>query len=351
LEDIRQVVLRGSGSAPLLVGDVCEVKFGSAVRYGAFSYNGQFEAVGGMVLMLKGESSFEVVAAVKTRLAEIQKMLPKDVIIEPYLDRTNLINRAIGVVETNLLEGALIVVFVLVVFLGNFRAGLIVASAIPLSMLFALLMMYFFDVSANLMSLGAIDFGLIVDGAVIIIEAVMHYMVSHKRGAPLAASEMDEVVKHSAGKMMSSAVFGQVIILIVYLPILSLTGVEGKMFVPMAQTVGFAIIGALILSLTYIPVMAAWFLPKQAAEKLSFGDKMMNVFERIYAPILAVALRWKAAIVAFSLALLVFAFFLFSRMGGEFIPTLQEGDFVFDFILPQGASLSQSVETSMQSAA
>jgi cobalt-zinc-cadmium resistance protein CzcA len=350
LEDIRQVVLRSSASAPLLVGDVCEVKLGSSIRYGAFSYNGQFEAVGGMVLMLKGESSFEVVAAIKTRLAEIQKMLPKDVVIEPYLDRTNLINRAIGVVETNLLEGALIVIFVLVIFLGNLRAGLIVASAIPLSMLFALLMMYFFDVSANLMSLGAIDFGLIVDGAVIIIEAVMHYMVSHKRGAPLAASEMDEVVKHSAGKMMSSAVFGQVIILIVYLPILSLTGVEGKMFVPMAQTVGFAIIGALILSLTYIPVMAAWFLPKQAAEKPSFGDKMMSFFERIYAPILAAALRWKKAIVASAVALLVFSFFVFSRMGGEFIPTLQEGDYIFDFILPQGASLSQSVETSMQGA-
>lgn len=355
LEDIRQVVLRASGAAPLLLGEVCEVKFGSAVRYGAFSYNGEYEAVGGMVLMLKGESSFEVVAAVKTRLAEIQKMLPKDVVITPYLDRTDLISRAIGVVETNLLEGALIVIFVLVIFLGNLRAGLIVASAIPLSMLFALLMMYFFDVSANLMSLGAIDFGLIVDGAVIIVEAVMHYILLHKRGeglgnTALTAGEMDEVVGHSAGKMMSSAVFGQVIILIVYLPILSLTGVEGKMFVPMAQTVGFAIIGALILSLTYIPVMCAWFLPKQAAEKLSFGDKMMLVFERIYAPVLALALRWKRAVVASAVALLVFSFFIFSRMGGEFIPTLQEGDYIFDFILPQGASLSQSVETSMQGA-
>jgi heavy metal efflux system protein len=350
-EDIEEVVLRSNPSGtPLLVRDVCEVKFGSAVRYGAFSYNGKYEAVGGMVLMLKGENSFEVVHNIKERLKEIQKMLPDDVIIEPYLDRTNLINRAIGVVETNLLEGALIVIFVLVVFLGNFRAGLIVASAIPLSLLFALLMMYCFDISANLMSLGAIDFGLIVDGAVIIVEAAMHYIYAHKKGRPFDSSEMDDIVQVSAGKMMSSAVFGQVIILIVYLPILSLSGIEGKMFGPMAQTVGFAIIGALLLSLTYIPVMCAWFLPKQAAEHRTFADKIMGFFERLYTPVLNIAIRWKYAVVSASVVLLLGAGFLFSRMGGEFIPTLQEGDFIFDFILPQGASLSQSVETSMQGA-
>lgn len=350
LEDIANTAVRVSDNGTVLkIGDLCKVQFGNAIRYGAFSHNGQ-EAVGGMVLMLKGHNSYEVVNSIKARLAEIQKMLPQDVIIEPYLDRTNLIGRAINVVQTNLLEGALIVIFVLVLFLGKISAGLIVASAIPLSLLFALLMMYLFDISANLMSLGAIDFGLIVDGAVIIVEAIMHYIFIMKKQNSLSQKEMDGVVHKSASKMMNSAVFGQLIILIVYLPILSLSGVEGKMFRPMAQTVSFAIIGALLLSVTYIPVMCAWFLPRQASKKLTFADKMMLKLEAAYTPIIEGAIRLKYWIVGAAVSLLLVAGFIFTRMGGEFIPNLQEGDFVFDFILPQGASLSQSLETSMQGA-
>jgi cobalt-zinc-cadmium resistance protein CzcA len=216
---------------------VAETRIGSAVRYGALTYNGDKEAVGGIVMMLKGENSAEVVNRVKEKMVTIQKSLPPDIIVEPFLDRTNLVDRAIRTVETNLVEGALIVVLVLVLFLGNLRAGLIVASAIPLSLLFALGMMNVFGVSANLMSLGAIDFGLIVDGAVIIVEATLHFLAVHHRSQKLSQHTMDHAVQSSAKKMMSSAAFGQIIILIVYLPILSLQGIEGKMFRPMAETV------------------------------------------------------------------------------------------------------------------
>jgi cobalt-zinc-cadmium resistance protein CzcA len=281
-------------------------------------------------------------------MATIQKSLPKDVVIEPYLDRTDLVNRAISTVEKNLIEGALIVIFVLVLFLGNLRAGLIVASAIPLSMLFALGLMNVFGVSANLMSLGAIDFGLIVDGAVIIVEATLHHLGMRKAIGKLSQSEMDNEVFVSASKIRSSAAFGEIIILIVYIPILTLVGIEGKMFSPMAQTVSFAIIGALILSLTYIPMMCAAFLSKNVSHKQTLSDRMMNFFQRIYAPLLEKAIRFKKVIVGVTVAVFVVSVFLFSRMGGEFIPTLQEGDFAFHCILPQGTSLSQSLETSMQ---
>jgi len=351
MEDIGKVVVRAnSNGTPLLINDIATVQLGSAVRYGALTYNGEKEAVGGMVLMLKGENSFEVVGRVKEKIKTIQKSLPPDVMIEPYLDRTDLIKRAIATVEKNLVEGALIVIFVLVLFLGNLRAGLIVASAIPLSMLFALWMMYLFGVSANLMSLGAIDFGLIVDGAVIIVEAAIYYIFSQKNTAAFTPHEMDKIVEKSAGKMMGSAVFGQVIILIVYLPILTLQGIEGKMFRPMAQTVGFAIIGALLLSLTYIPVMCAWFLPNIPQHHTTFADRLMAFFQRKYAPILEKAIQYKKIVLSSAVALLLLSFGVFSRLGGEFIPTLQEGDFNFDFILPQGASLSQTVETSKQAA-
>ncbi len=258
LEDVGNVVVKNeTGSVPIFIKDVAEVRLGSAVRYGAMTFNGEVDAVGGVVMMLKGANSNEVVQLIKEKIPTIQKSLPTDVIIEPYLDRTNLVGRAIDTVEKNLIEGALIVIFVLVVFLGNLRAGLIVASAIPLSLLFALGMMNVFGVSANLMSLGAIDFGLIVDGAVIIVEATLHHLGLRKTTRLLTQSEMDEEVFLSASKIRSSAAFGEIIILIVYIPILTLVGVEGKMFTPMAKTVGFAIFGALILSLTYIPMMSA----------------------------------------------------------------------------------------------
>ncbi|MCX8523268.1 CusA/CzcA family heavy metal efflux RND transporter [Chryseobacterium formosus] len=349
IEDIKNIAVKNeTGSVPIFIKDVANVGFGHAVRYGALTYNGEVDAVGGVVMMLKGANSNEVVQRIKDKIPTIQKSLPNDVVIEPFLDRTDLVGRAINTVEKNLIEGALIVIFVLVIFLGNFRAGLIVASAIPLSLLFALGMMNVFDVSANLMSLGAIDFGLIVDGAVIIVEATLHHLGLRKTNKILTQSEMDEEVFLSASKIRSSAAFGEIIILIVYIPILTLVGVEGKMFTPMAKTVGFAILGALILSLTYIPMMSALFLSKKPMTKETFSDKMMNKLQKIYQPLLEKALKIKYWLVGGTVALFAFAIIIFGRMGGEFIPQLQEGDYAFHCILPQGSSLSQSIETSMQ---
>jgi len=333
---------------PVIIRDVAKVQLGSPPKYGALTYNGEKEVVGGIVLMLKGANSSEVVARVKERMLSIKKSLPADVIIEPFLDRTNLIKRAINTVETNLIEGALIVIFVLVVFLGNLRAGLIVASAIPLSLLFALGMMNVFGVSANLMSLGAIDFGLIVDGAVIIVEATMHHLALRKATGRLTQTEIDEEVFQSASKIRNSAAFGEIIILIVYIPILTLIGIEGKMFRPMAQTVGFAILGALLLSLTYIPMISALFLPKNKLNRKTFSDKMMDFFQRIYAPVLQKAIGVKYVIVAVSVAVMLLTLLIFIKMGGEFIPTLEEGDYAIEFVLPQGSSITQTTETIMQ---
>ncbi len=348
-DDIKNIAVKNNPNGiPILIKDVAEVQFGSAVRYGALTYNGEVDAVGGVVMMLKGSNSADVVNQVKQKMITIQKSLPADIVIEPYLDRTDLVNRAISTVETNLLEGALIVIFVLVLFLGNFRAGLIVASAIPLSMLFALGMMNLFGVSANLMSLGAIDFGLIVDGAVIVVEATMHHLGLRKGIGRLTQKEMDDEVLSSATKIRKSAAFGEIIILIVYIPILTLIGIEGKMFRPMAQTVSFAIFGALILSFTYIPMMCALVLSKNAKHKENFSDRMMRKLQNIYSPLLEKAIRFKAIVIGTTVALFILSIVIFSRMGGEFIPTLQEGDFAFHCILPQGTSLSQSIETSMQ---
>lgn len=348
LEDIKSIAVKNTGSTPIFIKDVAEVRFGTAVRYGGLTYNGEVDAVGGVVMMLKGENSNEVVKRIKEKLPTIQKSLPDDVIIEPFLDRTDLVGRAIGTVERNLIEGALIVIFVLVIFLGNLRAGLIVASAIPLSLLFALGMMNVFGVSANLMSLGAIDFGLIVDGAVIIVEATLHHLGLRKSMGKLRQPEMDEEVFQSASKIRNSAAFGEIIILIVYIPILTLVGIEGKMFTPMAKTVGFAILGALLLSLTYIPVMCALFLSKTISHKKTFSDRMMHFLQRFYQPLLQKAIRIKYIIITVTVTLFLFSLWLFKNMGGEFIPQLQEGDYAFHCILPQGSSLSQSLETSMQ---
>jgi cobalt-zinc-cadmium resistance protein CzcA len=348
LEDVGNIAVKNTGSVPVFIRDIADIRFGSAVRYGALTYNGEVDAVGGVVMMLKGENSNEVVKRVKEKIPRIQQSLPDDVIIEAYLDRTDLVSRTISTVQKNLIEGALIVIFVLVLFLGNLRAGLIVASAIPLSMLFALGMMHVFGVSANLMSLGAIDFGLIVDGAVIIVEATLHHLGIRKSVHRLTQQEMDEEVFLSASQIRKSAAFGEIIILIVYIPILTLVGVEGKMFTPMAKTVGFAILGALILSMTYIPMMCALFLSKKPTTKKSLSDKVMHYLQEVYQPLLEKAIKVKYAIVGITVSIFVASLLIFSRMGGEFIPQLQEGDFAFHCILPQGSSLSQSIETSMQ---
>ena len=344
LEDIGQVVVKhGSNGVPLLVRDVATVGFGSAPRYGSLTRNGQGEVVGGMVLMLKGANSAEVIKAVKERIPMIQKSLPEGLMIEPYLDRAHLVDRAIGTVRTNLLEGALIVILVLVLFLGNWRAGLIVASVIPLSMLFAIILMNLFGMSGNLMSLGAIDFGLIVDGAVIIVEATLHHLHTRFQGRLLTRAQMDEAVYDSASRIRRSAAFGEIIILIVYIPILTLVGIEGKMFRPMAAVVSFAIVGALLLSLTYVPMMSALALARNTTRKRNLSDRMMDRLQRWYDPVIAFSLRHQVQVVVVAVVLFLGSLFAFTRMGGEFIPTLEEGDFAFHSILPQGASLSMSI--------
>ncbi len=344
LRDIENIVVKNVSNIPVLVRDVATVQFGTATRYGAVTYNGKGEVVAGVVLMLKGENFNEVIKKVKERMVQIQKSLPEGVVIEPFIDRTELVGRAIGTVKKNLIEGALIVVFVLVLFLGNLRAGLIVASVIPLAMLFAVSMMKLFGVSGNLMSLGAIDFGLIVDGAVIIVEATLHHLYNRKDKKVLSKEEMNDEVYQSASKIRTSAAFGEIIILIVYLPILALVGIEGKMFRPMAQTVAFAILGAFILSLTYVPMISALFLNKKTEHKRNISDRIMDWLYRLYLPVLNSAFKIKKLIVVISIAILVITWFIFNSLGGEFIPTLEEGDFAVEVRLAQGTSLSQSIE-------
>ncbi len=346
LEDLGKVLIRNRTGTPILVEDVAEVQFGYAQRYGALTRNGEGEAVGGLVLMLKGENSHQVTKAIQQRVAQIQKSLPAGVVIKPFLNRSELIDRAIVTITKNLVEGGLIVIFILVLLLGNLRAGLIVASVIPLSMLFALGMMQVFGVSANLMSLGAIDFGLIVDGAVIIVEAIIHRLYSRFPNQTLSAAKMNEEVNIAAIKIRQSAAFGEIIILIVYLPILALTGIEGKMFKPMAQTVSFAILGALILSLTYVPMMSALFLKRTIVVRTTIADRIMNFFHRLYEPVIRFALHAKWLVLSIAVGLLVITVVLFSRLGGEFIPTLEEGDLALHQILPTGTSLDRSVAIS-----
>ncbi|MBL7860489.1 MAG: efflux RND transporter permease subunit [Cyclobacteriaceae bacterium] len=349
-DDIEKIVVKNtSNGLPVLIRNVGEVRWGHAARYGAMTFNDEGEVVGAIVLMLKGANSSFVIENVKERIEQIKSTLPEGVEIIPYLDRTKLVNNAIETVTKNLAEGALIVVFVLVLMLGNFRAGLVVASVIPLSMLFAITMMNLFGVSGNLMSLGAIDFGLIVDGAVIIVEATMHHLGIDKTMRKLTQQEMNEEVEHAATNMMRSAAFGQIIILIVYIPILSLVGIEGKMFGPMAQTVSFAILGALILSLTYVPMISSLILSKKTGYKRNVSDRLMAFFHRIYDPVIDYALRKRVVVIAASTVLLAMSLFLFVRMGGEFIPQLDEGDFAVQTRLITGSSLGQMVETTQKS--
>ncbi len=344
LSDIEKIVIKNVNGFPVLIRNVAKVQQGAATRYGAMTYSGQGEVVGGITLMLKGANFNEVINDVKERMVQIQKSLPEGLVIEQFVDRTELVGRAIGTVKKNLIEGALIVIFILVLLLGNFRAGLIVASVIPLAMLFAISMMKLFGVSGNLMSLGAIDFGLIVDGAVIIVEATMHYLHRRNLTRKLTQPEMDEEVHQAASRMMNSASFGQIIILIVYLPILALVGIEGKMFRPMAETVAFAIFGAFLLSLTYVPMMSALFLNKTTTHRRNISDRIMDGIKKGYLPLLNAALRIKGLVVAASLILLIITYLVFKNIGGEFIPILEEGDFALEMRLAQGTSLSRTIE-------
>ncbi len=355
IEDIEKTVIRtNAAGTPLLIRDIAKVQYGSAIRYGAMTYNDEGEVVGGLVLMLKGANASQVIENVKERIKQIEKSLPEGIVIEPFIDRTKLVDKSIRTVSYNLIEGGLIVIFVLVLLLGNLRAGLVVASVIPLSMLFAIAMMNLFGVSGNLMSLGAIDFGLIVDGAIIIVEASLYHISHNKENykgiLKLNSEQMNHEVYLSASRIRKSAAFGEIIILIVYIPILTLIGIEGKMFRPMAQTVGFAIFGALLLSLTYVPMVSALFLSKKTEHKRNISDRIMDLIQRIYQPIIEFSLKHKNPVLLVSLLLFAFSVFVFTRMGGEFVPTLEEGDFAVETTLMQGASLSQSIETFQKAA-
>ena len=365
LEDVANITVKTVNGTPVKVSDVAKVQLGHATRFGAVTRNGEGEVVAGIAIMLKGENFQEVIKNVKKRISQIQKSLPEGVIIEPFIDRTNLVDRVEGTIACNLIEGGLIVIFVLVIFLGNWRAGLVVASVIPLSMLFAFGLMKTFGIDGNLMSLGAIDFGMIVDSAVIIVEAVVthintgHFSQPEVRAAYLAQcqkegnavpfaltqKQMDEEVHFSASRIRQSAAFGEIIIMIVYIPLMTLVGIEGKMFRPMALTVFFAILGAFILSLTYVPMASSLLLSRKVHDRKTFSDKMIEKLQGWYRPVLDWVLARNKDVITGAVALFCVSVVGFKYLGGEFIPSLEEGDFAVEMSMSQGTSLSQMVES------
>lgn len=365
LEDVANITVKTVDGTPVKVGDVAKVQLGHATRFGAVTRNGEGEVVAGIAIMLKGENFQEVIKNVKERINQIQKSLPEGVVIEPFIDRTNLVDRVEGTIARNLIEGGLIVIFVLVIFLGNWRAGLVVASVIPLSMLFAFGMMKTFGIAGNLMSLGAIDFGMIVDSAVIIVEAVVthintgHFSQPEVRAAYLAQcqnggaatpfaltqKQMDEEVHFSASRIRQSAAFGEIIIMIVYIPLMTLVGIEGKMFRPMALTVFFAILGAFILSLTYVPMASSLMLSRKVHTRKTFSDRMIEKLQAWYRPVLDWVLARNKDVITGAVALFCVSIVGFKYLGGEFIPSLEEGDFAVEMSMSQGTSLSQMVES------
>ena len=349
IKDIERIVITNRGGIPIHISDVGSVRFGSAKRFGAMTKDGEGECVGGIAMMLKGANANVVTKELEARVERVQKMLPEGVRVEPYLNRSELVDRNISTVIRNLIEGALIVFIVLIIFLGNVRAGLIVASVIPLAMLFAFILMRVFGVPANLMSLGAIDFGIVVDGSIVILEGILAHIYSRRlMGRTLSAEEMDREVEAGAGHVARSATFAVLIILIVFFPLLTLTGIEGKYFTPMAKTLVFCIIGALILSLTYVPMMASLFLKRTISSKPTFADRFFGKLNGVYRRTLHFCLRHIWGTIACSFAALAVSLFLFTRLGAEFIPTLDEGDFAMQMTLPAGSSLTHSIELSKQ---
>lgn len=344
--EIEKIVIAHKDDVPVFIRDIGNVGWGSPKRYGAMTRDGNGEAVGGITLMFKGANSSEAIQNVKDRIAKVQESLPMGVKIAPYLDRSDLVGRAIKTVRNNLVEGGLIVIFVLILLLGHWRAGLVVASIIPLSLLFAFIMMNIFGVSANLMSLGALDFGIVVDGAVIIVENILHTLYSTKLGKKLSQREMDDVIEQSSTSIYKSAAFGVLIILVVFLPILSLTGIEGKMFKPMALTVSFAILGAMLLSMTYVPVISSLILSKKIKSGKNISDQIITLIRRAYLPVLTGALRYPFMILSLALALFLGSLVVFGKMGSEFIPTLEEGDLAMQMTIQPGSSLQESIATS-----
>ena len=349
LADIENIVVKNVEGVPILIKNIADVNFGSANRFGAITGNGEGEKVLGQVMMLKDGDSNKVIDAVKQRVAEIQKSLPEGVYINGFLERSELIGKTTFTVAENLILGVIIVVFVVILLLGSFRSGIVVASVIPLALLFTISLMYIFNIDANLMSLGAIDFGIIIDGAVIIVEYIA-FKITSSRAELLQLSKdesqekIDDITYKSSSKMMTSAVFGQLIILIVFIPILSLSGVEGKMFKPMAMTFSFALIGAMFLCFTYVPVISSIILKPEKVTKNNVSIRLMAFFAAMYEPVIQWALKHKKAVIAMSVALLVATAALFSTMGGEFIPTLDEGDFVIQPVLKTGTTLTKTAE-------
>lgn len=346
LEDIGDIVIKNNGNVPVTVDDVAEVSFGSSVRYGAMTRNGE-EVVGGIILMRKGENATNVIKALKLKLKEVQKALPEGLEIAPFLDREEFVSRAIKTVVTNLVEGCIIVLLVLILILGDWRAALLSASVIPLSMLIAVSLMNQFGVLGNLMSLGAIDFGMLVDSAIIVVEAVVLELTLASKeynSRFLSIFQKEEIITNAAIKVKKSVVYGGLIILIVYVPIMTLTGIEGKMFMPMAVTVSFAIFGALLLSLTYVPMMCTLFIKPHDHHGFleGFADKLVNTLFTAYEPLLNLALRKKWWVIAISAVLLFLGLYSFSKIGGEFIPKIDEGDYSVEIRLPVGTSLTQS---------
>ncbi len=353
LEEIGSIVVDNRDGMPIYVRDLAEVGFGHANRFGSITANGQGEKVLGQVMMLKGADSKATIDRVKAKLEQISPTLPEGIIVNGFLDRSDLIGRTTFTIAENLILGCLIVVFVVVLLLGNFRSGLVVSSVIPLSLLFALSMMYLFGVDANLMSLGAIDFGIIIDGAVIIVEFIA-FQLTTKYSSLLGLSkaetriQKDKIAIDSASKMMKSAVFGQIIIIIVFIPILSLSGVEGKMFSPMAQVFSFALLGTMLLGLTYVPVVSSLFLKATDPNKRNIANRIIDWINSVYQPTIEWALERKKTVLTLAVAILIVSFGVFSRMGAEFIPTLDEGDFVIQPVLKTGTTLSKTIETTTE---
>ncbi len=349
IEDIAAIVVKNINGQPLLVRDIAEVKLGYTNRYGAITANGEGEKVMGQIMMLKNADSKQVINAVKKRVEEVQKNLPEGVYINPVIERSELISRTSFTIVENLLLGCLIVILSVILILGNLRSALIISSIIPLSLLFTIAMMYILGIDANLMSLGALDFGIIIDGAVIIVEFIALRVTSKKAEYELSTGKqkkllLNKISFEGASKMINSAIFGQIIILVVLIPVLTLTGVEGKMFRPMALTFSFAIIGAMILGLTWVPVAAAMFLKPENENKKSIARWIMNIAHRSYDPVIKFAYNNKMLIIGLAIASLIFTGIIFSRMGGEFVPTLDEGDFVIQPVLKTGTSLSKTIE-------
>ena len=353
IDDIEKIVVKNRNGVPVLVGDVAKVQFGYANRYGAITANGEGEKVFGQIMMLKNANSKEVINDVKKRVDEVQKSLPEGVYINPVLERSELIGKTTATVFENLLLGCIIVFMVVLMLLGNLRSALVISSMIPLALFFTLSMMYIFGIDANLMSLGALDFGIIIDGAVIIVEFIAVRTLKHQKELDSLDPErryelMDTITYKGAAEMMHSAIFGQFIILIVFIPILSLQGVEGKMFRPMAMAFSFAILGAMFLCLTWLPVIISLVLKPVKPSKRNISKIIVKYATLSYLPVIRWSMGHKRVVLSLSLASLIFSGVLLANMGGEFVPTLDEGDFVIQPALKTGTSLSKTVELTTQ---